>query len=211
MPSANDVCTLVIKNIDILNQSYKIYTDIVEPHFFSCLDETVKKGIEKQLGSDWEHNCNFKSDKLRFWRTTWSTKGQRQNIKGAYFDLKIINDPGIDWLCIFTGILNGKIGIYFEINSDVWKISKDMAKQKKQEFFKKNIDILTQYQFTYHDGEIYIPFKLELEAIARDYPDLGEKTFAPLMQVLNAIKETERIFNNFVKELSNKKLRAFSQ
>lgn len=198
MSIKNQLTALTIRNLDVVQNSVKIM-ESVDEKFLSSVYRKFPRYI-KWVFPDWENELKDLADarEYRFWPCNWHGAVEGKDIYYAYFNLELINDPGLWWLSCFSGIAEGEIGLVFRVNPGHCGMESNQMYGELEEFYQANEVPLKEDNFLYDGEKIYQPFKLDLNAVADAWPNLGETAFQPFMAALENIKSVFNLFDRFV-------------
>lgn len=200
MNEENELEKLVIKNLEIVEQSRKLLEDTVEPEFKKKLLNLLE-GQLRQILPGWY----VYSDKLIGANVLTIDK------KSWCFDKS--------WCTFSIGFDSGKwrTSSYIAALSNVGNTGPKIIFESDDGFNKKfNVDFRSEAQHLYlthkerldaagfqiEDNKLYVPFQLDHEKISAEWPHLTADSIKPLLDALQSVSQVTDIFDDLVKRLT---------
>lgn len=199
MNEKNELIRLTIKNLEVVETSYKILEE-KDNHFKGQVDKFMENKLD-EIFPDLVKHCEFKAnDDLSFWSEKWVLP---KDEGFAFYSIDVILDENDShWITCFVGKLGGLIGIGFNVDKTIYNCNKSKWSSQLAEFYQQNEIVLKNANFLFNGEKIYHPIQLDLDLLAESYPDyVAGGVFQPLEDALNDIKSVHHIFDEFVKQL----------
>jgi len=201
MSYPDDLCQLVIKNMEIIEDAPKV-VDHVEKWLFAAINERIEQRVSTQekWKGDYER-CTGDDGETSFAPPEWP-KGEDGSFF-AYYELWYM-EAGVDdyWLSNAIGIHDSALRLQFALSRDITDMGTKEHKKRCLDFYNANLTLAeTGFRIT-KDGIIYLPFVLDASKLAEEYPDI-EEAFEPLDKALTILFKEHTIFDSFVKSFSH--------
>lgn len=183
---------LVIQHLEILETAPKVLYE-VEKHVFSAIDEKLRQWVESQ--KDWEGAFDFIDDETSFKPKAW--ENAEDGTYQAYFALE--RDPSLEdtyYLSTLTGIVPGKIGIWFKVDAS-WvtrlggKAARPGAEWKRYLADQFPSTRLSEIGFELHGQDLLLPIRVDAQILADDYPDSLTDALAPVDEALKRFEAAQ--------------------
>jgi hypothetical protein len=210
----DDLCRLIIKNMDIVEEAPKIAPSIEKRLF-----EAINKRIETRVKAEGEWTGLYdaavgKTEETSFQPNNWLIYNYDKGGESwwpVYYGLWPSNEK-IGWLSNAVGMGGSRLNFFFFMeNSFGGALPKsDRAKKRVGEFLQENRDLteagFSQETYGKRYEEIFLPFSLDQEALCAEYPEFSH-SLSRLDEALNTVFEFHPKFDAFVKreqEMENK-------
>lgn len=202
MNEEHELEKLVIKNLEIIEQSRKLLYDTIDPEFKKKLKKLIVCELPQILPGFYVYHDHFKDNVLDIDKDSWK-------FGNSWCTWSISFDP-----------VNWKPFSYLWLLSNIDKTNPKILFESDREFNKKfnvnfGIEVQTLYSthkerldtagFQIEDNKLYVPFQLELETILADWPNLTVHSIKPWLNALESVSKVIDIFDDFVKRITGPK------
>lgn len=207
MNEEHELEKLVIKNLNIIEQSNKILYDRIDPDFRSKLNGLMKLAFKKYF-PEWELSLEPRDKRkdsylFQFYPQEWCFGKKR----GAFCHFNVPDkdrgDLYIDAdLAYCTKVEDVPLGIWFCANEEFKKKFSPDFEKAICDLYVNNKARLNDAGFEFRDDALYRPFQLELATISKDWPNLTPDSIRPLLDALESVREVTPLFDGLVKRLA---------
>lgn len=204
MTFSDDLCQLVIKNLQIVEDAPLVVSQIDQ-----VLLSAINQRIEKRVNSDtdWPDGCfdqNPVDDETEtsFHPSNWLKKSDNGNMECyAFYQLDTYGNIDSDyWSSYAIGLEGRSLALTFRVNYKELDIKTKFFKNKLAELDKN--DLIAANCFIKGDtGDYYYrQITLSADLLAEEYPDL-DKVLAPIDKALDDLFKAHTVFDDFVQKL----------
>lgn len=201
-----ELCELIIKNMDIIEQAPNV-ADSVEEKLFNCIDNQIEARVKKET-NDWSgiYSICGKNGETWFCPNHW--KENDDKIFYAWYGLTYIDGPNANdrYLSRAMGVQESSLCLFFYCDRTSYDMNFTAYKKELKSFLAKN-NVLQKAGFILHPDEnkIALPFKFDANLLAEECPDDFDKALAPLDTALDTLFRVHSEFDMFVKSLGTPK------
>lgn len=180
---------LVIQHLAVLESAPAVVEE-VEKRVFGAIDEKIKEWVESQ--GDWEGVFDYPDEETTFKPQSWEKDENESYL--AYYTLGCeTNDGYAHTLSPLLGVTPTNFGIWFSLLTS-WitgmsgKGAKPGATWKKflAEHFPKTK--LSELNFELHGESLFLPIRIDAQALAEAYPDSLDDALTPIDDALKRIE-----------------------
>lgn len=203
MSEENELEKLVIKNLEIVEQSRKLLDATIDPEFKKKL-RNLLEGQLRQILPGWY----VYSDKLMggnvltIDKKTWC-------FDKSWCTFNISFDSGKwhtpSYIAALSNVGNTAPKIIFESDDGFNKKFNVDFRSEVQDHYLTHKERLDAAGFKIEDNTLYMPFQLDLEKISADWPHLTTDSIKPLLDALESVSQVTDIFDDLVKRLTGQK------
>ena len=208
MSYADELCQLVIKNMEIIEEAPKV-VEHVEKRLFAAINARIEKAVRAQKNWNGCYDLVTDNDDKE---TTFAPSEWPEDEDGSYmasYTLHYMEEgEGYAWLSVATGVHGSALRLQFGLERHAIgtgaKVSVKEYKKFLHDFYNKT-PVLAEagFQIT-KDGIIYLPFALDASKLAEEYPSFAE-TLEPLDNALKTLFKEHYIFDSFIKSFYSAK------
>ncbi|MFA6810196.1 MAG: hypothetical protein WCR47_03960 [Desulfoplanes sp.] len=203
MAYSNDLCKLVINNMDIIEEAPSVVGE-VEELLFEAINKRIREKIEPMEG--WEGIYDLCTEKNEdeemtiFRAPRWPIDDEGEYL--AWYELGIIDGDEIEdanWLTYAVGVKESRLVIGFDSDKKYHGNTPGQLKKFFRNYFEHNPQ-LAQAGVIFEDGYLGIPFHLDPEKMSEEYPNFNE-CLKPVDDALDALLKAHPYFDTLVDEL----------
>ena len=200
MSYSDELCQLVIRNMEIIEEAPSV-VEQVEEKLFTAINERIKERIGVSEG--WVGTYEFytgKKDQTTFAVKDWPVDGDGALL--TYFTLHHVEaGEEYSWLSNAIGFHGSALCLQFMVKPDFTGLNAKEYKKRLHDFY-SNTSALAEAGFLVaKNGTIYRPFAFDAAKVAEEYPDFDE-VLAPLDAAMNDVVRTHKAFDGFVRTFS---------
>jgi hypothetical protein len=200
MSYPNELCRLVIRHMEIIEEAPHVVEQI-EERLFTAVNERIKKRVALKGWKGCYELCVGKEDDTSFTPADWPEDEGRYS---AYYTLHYVEaGENHTWLSNAIGLGNSALCLQFMIERELINLNSKEYKKRLHDFYNSTA-ILAEASFLIdRSGIIHRPFTLAAEKMAEEYPDFDE-TLASLDTAMEDLLKVNGEFDTFVKGLRQK-------
>lgn len=209
MNEENELEKLVIKNLEIVEQSRKLIHGTIDSEFKRKLESLLVPQLEYLFPGCVNEFYLFTRDcAINVYAPTWYYE---KTDAWCLFSVDFLEweryKKVFSYLAFCTNLENVTPGIFFESNKKFHnKFSVDWEKEIGELYNRgKNQKRLDAAGFMLKDNRLYRPFQLEPATISEDWPNLTTDSIKPLLDAFKSVSEVMDIFDGLVKRLTGQK------
>ena len=201
MPFKDEICKIVIENIELLEEA----PDVIE-----VVEEKIFKAINKKFESSFKGKVGWKDDGVYTYfdtegQTTFSSKNWPIDPDGdypVYYNFERLTGDNSNY---FLPILLGKVpteyyAIFFSVEYREFGMNKSQWKKILIEKYQKEPKLQELGVVYDNDGSLCIPVVLDMQTVANEYPDFDE-SLEPVDTAIKILMEAHQYIDKIVKEL----------
>lgn len=178
MPYPAELCQLVIKNMEILEEAPNVINHI-EEKLFAAINGRVKECLSSHGG--WKGCFELftgERDQTVFALQDWPEDEDGGFL--AYFSVSYV-EAGEEraWLSNAVGLGNAALCLEFTMERDLTGLNVKEQRKRLQDFYGKTPKLAEAGFRLGKSGTLYRPFSLDAVKVADDYPDFDE-SLSPL-------------------------------
>lgn len=200
MNFSKEMCQFIIKNTAALEAGM---IESVQDNVFKAINARIANRL-KALGG-WKGKyelCTGEADATTFAPAAWP-EDKDGRYRACYKLTALETDKNIYWLSSALGVNGCKLCLRFWVHGGLGGRSKGEV-ERKMVTISNAAAVKDAGMIRDEDNTIYLPFVLDMEALAVEYPAV-DKTLAPLDVALDKLLKVNTQFDAAVKDLATKK------
>lgn len=211
MSDKKEAAAIVMRNFAMLEDVWKVYTEIVGPDVFTEVDKVISSWISD---SEWAGESKlWDDDEMWFAPSSWQRLDKNKDYEetddyDAYYSWTFVKEgkiydgsDGIYWISPFFGVGQFQVGFYLNVEfRNLGYQKKNMWKKFLQEHdLSEKIRELGFIQL--NDGTWFLPWKLDANLLADAYlSDTLVDALQPLALSLEKIKVAHPLFEKVIED-----------
>ena len=204
MTFSDDLCQLVIKNLQIVEDAPLVVSQI-DQVLLSAINQRIEKRVNSDIGwPDGLFDLSPVNDEAetKFQPPEWLKKSDNGNMEcSAFYQLEGYGRDNRYWSSYAIGLEGRSLALTFSVNYRNLDIKTKIFKNKLTELEKNGLIAANCFIKSDTGDYYYHQITLSADLLAEEYPDL-DKVLAPIDKALDDLfKAHTTVFDDFVKKL----------